>query len=148
LTTSNSLRTIRVVGGAPFSIYQPGNPEISHDGGTSVHHLYISESELQSVTLAVKGFGAEPEVLEYASSTQEQNLERSVLLGVGSGSRVWPCVKCLECSWFDPLTDVPCGRASWPPESIESLLEIQKAVSDLEICGAKHVWMNPGGFGG
>lgn len=137
---SYSLRTLMITGGETFALYLSKNPPVHHNGVLSLHQLYLSDEELSEVGRLVLGFGSTLQALGPVLQTPDQLSDRTTLLGIGSESRVWPSKLCVECSWLDPLMENPCGRVSWPKESVESFLELEKPKTDLSNCTAKHVW--------
>jgi hypothetical protein len=137
---SCSYRTLKITGGETFVLYLSKNPPVHHDGVLSLHQLYLSDEELSSVGRLVLGFGSNLQVVGPVLQTPDQLSDRVTLLGIGSEFRVWPSKLCMDCSWLDPLMENPCGRASWPKESVESFLEMEKPKTDLSDCTAKHVW--------
>jgi hypothetical protein len=129
-----SIQRIRILGGTSFRLYPSANPCVEHDGGTSVHVLYISTEELEAVASQATQFGASVEVLGPVLQSPEQKRERLALLGVNKQDSVWPSLQCTSCAWFDPTEDPPCGVKSWPPESVSSFILQDKPKSDFGSC--------------
>jgi hypothetical protein len=128
------LHRIKTTGGSPFKLYPVGNPPLEHDGGTSIHSLYVNEEELEAITHKIEQSGSTVEVLDPVEQDQDQKEERLALLGIGKQDSVWPSLDCTKCSWFDPVQKTPCGVASWNPEVVSTFLEQKKPKSDFESC--------------
>ena len=121
--------------GTPFTLALEHNPPVEHDGGNTVAHLYLTSTQAEIVREWVGEKGCEYRLIPHERQTEEQTKERQTLLGMQRGDRVWPSASCPTCAWFDPLLEgEPCGRAGWPPESIEAF------DADLSHCPVKHLW--------
>lgn len=132
--------------GKPFTVQPPHNPPVSHDGGTTAAHLVLPEDAAVRLVGHLESlYGCEVDLLASARQTAPQAAERALLLGQGENTdRVWPSTQCPECAWFDPLRvepDVPCGLASWPPETVTSLkTNGEKPQQDADACPVPHLW--------
>jgi hypothetical protein len=131
--------------GQPFEFRVPWNMPVEHDGGTTVVHLMLKADQVSEVSDLVASYGCEFDLIPHETQSQEQTTERLTLLGLQRGGRIWPSASCPSCGWFDPLQEMPCGRASWPPETIRSFETLKKASSDLDSCPVSYVWRSVGG---
>lgn len=132
---------ILITGGSSFQLYPQGNPVIEHGGGTSVHNVYMSPSEVEDLVTTASKFGSSAQVLEPIEQTKTQKKERLDLLGVEKGQEVWPSVSCPECAWFEPTASSPyCGRNLWPKSVVDSYLELPKSKKDLSNCPVPEIW--------
>jgi hypothetical protein len=128
------LCTFRISKGSPFSFSDGRNPTVYHNGGVTVFHSYVTDAYLEEIKKVVDSMGCEISVRETASEDEYQKLERKRLAGVTSRNDVWPCMKCIDCTWFDPAQDDPCGARAWEPSMVEAMLEGDKAQKDLASC--------------
>lgn len=115
------LRTIIIEGSGAVHISVPGNPPIIHASGTSVCHQVLTTAEANEVKALVERSGNRLRSWEMEGQSEEQALERT---GQLNQEKIWPCVACPSCPWADSLSEIsPCGRISWPAESIRTLQE-------------------------
>lgn len=124
------LRTILIEGAKPFSIQFPGNPTITHEGGTSVCHQVLLPEEIAFLKAYVESRGNRIISWDVEGQSEEQKLEREMHL---SQDQVWPCPQCPSCPWAEVLSEVsPCGLEAWPPESVKVLRETSKPHQEAE----------------
>lgn len=132
--------------GSPFQLQIPGNPGVSHAGGTSVFSLVLTEEEAAQVVDTIESFGCITRLYPPTRQTPEQEKERHTLLGLGKEDTVWPSASCPECAWFDPLlAGEPCGRLGWPPEAITAFAANPKPQQDSADCPVPHLWRTSDG---
>lgn len=124
--------------GQRFTLQVPGNPPVTHNGGLTVAPLVMPSDRAESVRRWIESQGCEVDLLPAVQQSDLQAEERGVLLGLNDPNRVFPCVKCPKCSWFDPLLKgEPCGRLGWEESYREAHLQAhEKAVEDAESCPA------------
>lgn len=130
------LFVVWVRGGPPFALSSKANPPLDHDGRDSVVSMVLSLAEVQNIKVFVEGQGCTIS-FERQAQTKSQESERMRLLGVGQEGTVWLSRLCPECAWFDPLSEIPCGKRSWDPSTVEAFMGFDKANQDWEKCDAK-----------
>lgn len=125
---------IRIRGPQRLLLHFEGNPPIEHLGGDSAHTQVLTSSEVEQILSAAGDLEISAEPMSGQSSSQKE--ERSRLMA--QSDRAWPTVKCLSCSWLDPLQENPCGARSWPLESVVTLLETSQVhILDSMDCPLK-----------
>ena len=135
--SDNQLWTVRISGSSHFQFSSPGNPVVSHGGGTSVAHLVLTPEEAQEVRSLILRNGCSAEIRPTEGQTETQKAERSQ-----EPATIWPCIECPMCPWFDPFSKVsPCGRLALPQESVAVLRETSDLHSEAEkacpLCGGR-----------
>jgi len=123
------LWTIQITGGLPFTFQAAGNPVVEHEGGTSVAHLVLNESEVGELKILAAFGGCAVKAWPMGGQTESQTEERARLNRLGE-ERGWPTPMCPSCPWFSPLDpahrDV-CGLRSLPEEAVAILRETSEA---------------------
>lgn len=81
--SKQALYTVVIGGGRPFDLQYEGNPVFTHDGGLSADSLVLTEEEANVLRgLALVHGCTRIEVRRTPGQTEEQTLERQVLLGL------------------------------------------------------------------
>lgn len=129
------LWTFIVHGGERIEIHPKGNFPERHDGRRSVLKFVLTKEAADETKVLLEQRGCHVEV-RTETQTEEQKLERQKLAGAFKDTTVFPCERCPQCAFFDPVhADGYCGAEVWPTESVYSLLEhINKARTDLHAC--------------
>lgn len=137
--SARKLWVFRVSGGEPFKMQISGNPPMKHDGGAeALLRSLCTEEQARETEAQMKELGCRV-VAHCPMETKEQAVERKNVLSVLGGERVFPCVKCPECSWFDPHIESLCGAGrgfgpGWEPDAILGASKNEKYVADLKAC--------------
>ena len=118
--SDQKLYTIHLRGGNPFEAQLEGNPSIKHSGGTSVHHLVITEEEAKMIRGLALVNRVNCIVREMPGQTEQQARERAGFQ-VRPGDPPHP--QCGTCPWYDPSERSQCGVLDWAPESVQTLME-------------------------
>lgn len=128
---------LEVVGGEPFSLQPHANPPLRHDGERWVGQLLLSKEEFEQLKVECAERGAElihneMMTLEEHAAERERRKNLAQLDETVFFSK--ECGTCTFCSLKDDGTGMECGVESWAPESVEKLLETDKAREDLTNC--------------
>lgn len=130
----------RVSGGEPFELRAKGNPKMVHDGGAeSLLRCVCTAEESKELQKQIRGNGCAV-FAHCPSESKAQKTERRDLLQILGGERNFPCVRCPQCSWFDPHLESLCGagvahgKPGWDPDTIQASRTRDKFLKDLEGC--------------
>jgi len=122
-----------LTGPNPFQFQLKGNPSIDHQGGTTVAHVVITADEAKKIKGLAFLHGAEATVEPMEGENEEQQATRRARLGLSPGKAMLDPM-CAVCPWFDPYQKgSSCGRKSWAPESVETLLETSEPHQKAEV---------------
>lgn len=130
----------RVSGGDPFHLQVQGSPPLHYDGRP--------ETLLRTLCTQAQAMVLEAEMRSHGCSVEahcpnegpDQKAKRQNIMHVLGGERVFPCVRCPECAWFDPGIDSLCGAGfsptgpGWEPETVEGALSDEKHAQDFQRC--------------
>lgn len=114
------LWTFNVYGNVEDTFIVPGNPRIQHRGH-SLFHWILTQNQALAVAGSLRDRGYRVTYWEMSGESAEQKEERKKLLT--QQDRVWPCIRCPGCFWFDPREDDPCLYTGKWNDMREDLLE-------------------------
>lgn len=131
--SNQQLWTLQITGPIKFSFHLPGNPPVEHGGGTTVAHLVALPEEMAKIRGLVLLHGNRIKAWPMEGQTEEQLEERLGLNALARPGLEWPCLECPLCPWFDPYNEKsPCGRLTWPSESVATLRETSEHHREAE----------------
>lgn len=126
------LWTFEVRGGRLNTFQIPGNPRIPHTG-YSLFHWHMNAPTAVSFAKDLEQRGYQVSYFPMEDENEEQLEERAKL--TEQTDRVWPCIKCPECFWFDPRQDDPClYTGDWKDTREAIMVWWLKGREDLDAC--------------
>ena len=117
-------RTLILRGGNPFELRIPGNPAVSHEGGTTAQHLYITEEEAALISEKSKENGAVVDFVPMTPNPPQQEERRKLFQRPEEVFLL--CEECLFCPWYDPITlgeGKTCSLREAPKEATQTLMQ-------------------------
>lgn len=131
------LYNLQINGGEPFDLQPNFNPPIRHDGVEWIGQLLLSKEEYAELKVRVQEQGAtliHNEMMTKEEHQQEQRRRKNMAQLDETVFFANECVACTFCDLKDDGTGMVCGVEAWEPETIEKLLETDKATEDLKSC--------------
>lgn len=128
---------LQVVGGDPFSLQPQANPPLRHDGVKWTGQLLLSREEYAQLEEVCAKHGAElvhNEMMTLEEHKQERERRKNMSQMDDTVFFTAECGLCMFCDLKEDGTGMECGVESWAPESVEKLLETEKAREDLTNC--------------
>jgi hypothetical protein len=111
-----------------------------HDGpGESILRALCTDEQARELESMMITYGGRV-TAHGERETPEQTAERRNTLSLLGGERVFPCIKCPECAWFNPHLESLCGAGiapggeGWEDAVISTAMEMPKHRSDFEQC--------------
>lgn len=124
--------TFQLVGGDPFGMGVPNNPQIKHDGGITLYHLVGSETLANQVGNLIESFGCRVTRTGELETPEQSSYHQQY---IESQASLFPCMECVGCFWLDLHTEGYCGLESWGSVAREQSLKwYSKATSDAGSC--------------
>jgi len=134
----------RVSGGEPFELTPKGNLPMRYEGqAETLLRCLCTQLEATVLENHMRSYGCEVEA-HSPQETAEQKERRTNIMHALGGDRVFPCVRCPECAWFDPEIESLCGAGfsqkgpGWKPEAIEGVMTNPKYAADFQACPIKN----------
>lgn len=128
---------LKVIGGKPFGLQPDANPPLKHDGVKWIGQLLLSKDEYEELKVVVAEHGAElihNEMITLEEHKEERERRHNMAQLDDTVFFAKECGTCSFCDLKEDGTGMICGVESWAPESVEKLLETDKAREDLTNC--------------
>lgn len=128
---------LEVRGGEPFGLQPSANPPLRHDGVRWIGQLLLSKIEYEQLQEECERHGAElihNEMMTLDEHAQERARRQNMAELDSTVFFTQACPSCMFCALKEDGTGMECGAKTWPQETINKLLETEKAQEDLKNC--------------